>query len=61
MTGSDPEVGDALYHVFNLVIADDPIMAGSDDPTFAGQDAVPMLDGCHRHVRVIVEKVIRSL
>jgi hypothetical protein len=61
MTGSDPEVGDRVDFQFNLVIEDDPVVVVNDDPTFTGYDAVWMLEGWHRHVRLALWNVIHAL
>jgi hypothetical protein len=61
MIGNDPEVGDAVYFQFNLVIEDDPVVVSNDDPTFTGYDAVWMLEGWHRDVRLALWNVIQAL
>jgi hypothetical protein len=49
VVGRDADVGDQVFHEFNLVLADDPVH-DADDPTSNTPDVVAMLDGWHRHV-----------
>jgi hypothetical protein len=48
MTGSDPDVGNKVFHEFNLVLTDDPVYdlanPGNSD------DVVRLLEGWYRHI-----------
>jgi hypothetical protein len=56
MTGSDPDVGDAVLHDFELVMEDD-VIADPADPTFNGHDVVKTFETWDRHVRWSLSKV----
>jgi hypothetical protein len=49
MVGQDADVGDEVFHEFNLVLADDPVHDASD-PTSNTQDVVAMLERWHQHI-----------
>lgn len=48
MTGSDPDVGNRIYHEFNLVLADDPVYDLTDPEK--SDDVVRVLEGWHRRI-----------
>jgi hypothetical protein len=49
MVGQDADVGDEVFHDFNLMIADDPAHDASD-PTSNTPDVVDMLTRWHEHI-----------
>jgi hypothetical protein len=49
MVGQDADVGDEVFHDFNLVLADDPAHDASD-PTSNTQDVVATLDRWHQYI-----------
>jgi hypothetical protein len=57
MMGSDPDVGDAVFHDFDLVMEDDVIA----DPTFNGHDVVRTFEAWDRHVRWSLSKVFSAM
>jgi hypothetical protein len=49
MVGQDADVGDEVFHDFNLVLADDPAHDASD-PTSNMPDVVEMLERWHQYI-----------
>jgi hypothetical protein len=49
MVGQDVDVGDEVFHEFNLVLADDPAHDASD-PTSNPSDVVDMLNRWHQYI-----------
>jgi hypothetical protein len=49
MVGQDVDVGDEVFHEFNLVLADDPAHDASD-PTSNPPDVVDMLSRWHQYI-----------
>jgi hypothetical protein len=49
MVGKDTEVGDEVFHDFNLILADDPAHDASD-PTSNTPDVVDMLNRWHQYI-----------
>ena len=49
MVGHDTDVGDEVFHDFNLILADDPAHDASD-PTSNTPDVVDMLNRWHQYI-----------
>lgn len=49
MVGKDPDIGDEVFHDFNLILADDPAHDASD-PTSNTPDVVEMLNRWHQYI-----------